>query len=490
MYFKYNLCHLFLFTFLFGSTSTVLSSDKEPNYVDVYTLSRFVDDSLMLNSNMKTADLRIKRLVYDLDQAASQLGWVLSAQGGVSRNSSIFGIESDVADLTVGMERLLESGNTLSLTGRYEYSDSEQSVSALSPNPQDKINLDLNYRVPLLEGESNLKYFNAINKAKIESKIAEFEKVKIKEQLTLQLINVFYTMAVLDARLKTANKSLDRTIKLRRYIKSNIELGLLEKGEILQIDSQIYTLKLELKKILELKKQQIIAVNRFLKKSPDSDFITEITQKKNGKDLTNSSRILLNIKSHSTELNQKKLKSELLDLLLYSSKDKEKSKLDLVLSLGVQDRSGSNSGSNINDTDTTGMIRLEYRNALDKRTFSSERLKIQIDREQNKEEFLSITEDLEYDAHKLIANIEKSREILELAKLKKLNEEKKYKDILKRFKRGRTTTNILIQFDNEKIRSELELDTEKYEYYKRIDLLNLKQGLFFNDSLINTRGES
>ena len=488
MFYKY-LYNLLLCCLLLMQ-SAVLNAAQSNNQEDIYSLKRFIDESLKLHSGLVLADLKVKRLAFDLDKAASQLGWVLTAQGGYQRNSSSFGIQADVVDFSVGMERLLKSGHTLSLSGRHEYNDSQQVLSTLSANPEDKTKFDINYRIPLKKGENNIGYSSAITKAEIEAKMAEFEKVKVRDNLIKNLIEIYYSLATLDARLVTAEKSLDRTKKLRRYIKSNINLGLLEKGEILQIDSQVFSLKLEKQKILDLKRQQILAVNRFLEKKPNNQFITSISNNESSIQIINTDTILKNVEQNSIDLALNKLKSDLLNSMLLSSKDREKSKLDLVMSLGVQNRSGNSSSGVIDDTDTVGMIRFEYRNALDKRTFSSERLQIQIDRESNKEERLSLMEDLKYESYQLIEKVKKSENIVNISKLKDLNEVKKYKDILNRFKQGRSTTNTLIQFDNERIRAELDYDTERYELFKRADLLNLKQGLFYSSLLNQERGFS
>ncbi len=446
-----------------------------------YSLNRFVNESIKLYSGLKVAKLNVDRLAYEMGKAASQLGWVLTADGGVARIASIYGLQSNVIDFGVGLEKILESGNTLSITGRYQYSKSDQVLFSLSPNPEDRSNLLVNYRIPLLEGKGNLKYSNAVRKADIEKKIERLNTHKVEEEFILKLIDVYYVIKTLDARLITAKKSLNRTRKLLRYTKNNINLGLLEKGEILQVDSQIYTLQLDQQKILDLKEQQVISINRFLKRPYGSEFITSKSSNDTFRIDTLLDNIISRVKNHSFDLKSNKLKQDLLDSALALSRDREKSKLDVVMSVGIQNRSGTSGIGQINDTDTTGMLRLEYRNALDKRTFSSERLQLQIDREKNKEEFLALNDDLEYEAHSIINKITKSQKIVSITKSRNRNEARKYSDILKRYKSGRSTTNIVIQFDNERIRAELDYDTERHELEKRIAVLKVKQGLFLND---------
>jgi len=445
---------------------------------DRYTLDKFISESIDKYTGLSIAALNVKKLAYESDKAMSQLGWVLTSQGGYSKNASTLGIQSDTVDFGVGLEKQLESGHTVSLTGRYEHTDSEQVLFGLSPNPSDTTNIDLNYRIPLLEGSDNLQYQFDLNKADIERKIAELDKQKIKEELILQLIDIFYVVATIDSRLDTAKKSILRAKRLRKHIHNNIELGLLEKGEILQIDSQIYTLKLEYQKILDLKEKQVIAINRFLKRPYAEPFVVDVLDSYHDRTLTDSAKIFLNVKNHNYDVAKLRLQAELLDSALSLSRNREKDKLDLVMSMGVQNRSGNTSTGSIDDTDTTGMIRFEYRNALDKRAFSANRLQIQIDRETNSENLASVSDDLKYDTYNLINQIEKSKKLVSITSKRIETEQKKYNDILKRFKNGRSTTNIVIQFDNERIRAELDFDTERFELARRINTLRIKQGSY------------
>lgn len=448
-----------------------------------YTLERFVSESIKLYPALKIATLNVSRLRYDLDKAESQLGWVLSSEGGYSRTPSSFGIQSDVTDIGLGLEKILESGNSVEIKGRYERSNSDSVIFGLLPNPSNTANIEFNYRIPLLEGEGNLEYSFSIQKAILERKIAILDKQKIQEELMTNLVDIFYKLATLEARYKTAVKSIDRAKKLRQYININIDLGLLERGEIYQVDSQIYTLKLELEKLLDLKQQQIVAINKFLKRPHNSKFIIVNKKDSSVNFKIDLDAILANVINHNYSLEQSRLQREILDASLALRRNQEKSKLDVVMGIGMQNRSGNSSLGPVDDTDATGLIRLEYRNALDKRTFSSQRLQIQIDREKNKEEYLSLSDDIEYDTYSLVNKIGKSRSIVNLSMKRNKNEEKKYSDIINRFKRGRTTTTTVIQFDNERIRAELDYDTERYELEKRIANLEIKQGLFMTNAI-------
>jgi len=444
--------------------------------VQQYSLKQFIEESISKFSDLKIAQFNINRLAYDLDKAASQLGWVLTAAGGYSRRASSFGIQSDAVDLDVGGRRLLESGHSISLNGKHEYNDSEQLLFGSTPNPSDTTNLTLGYRIPLLKGEGNKAYLFSIEKAKIEKQIALLSKNKVREDVTLKLIDIFYVVSILDARLKTSKKSLIRTKKLRHYIKNNINLGLLEKGEILQIDSQIFDLKLEQQRILDLKEQQTIAINRFLEKPYNTNF--EFIHENVATDTVADDELVINNAiNHNFDIKISKLQLGLLDTALSLSRDNEKSKLDLVMSVGAQRYAGTGTTGSVDDIDATGMLRIEYENALDKRTFSSERLQIQIDRQKNKEEQYKLNKDVEYELLGLVRNVNKLKKIVDLSKARNSNENNKYIDILKRYKNGRSETNIVIQFDNERIRSELDYDTERFELDKRLNILQLKQGL-------------
>ena len=443
-----------------------------------YTLDMFIDESINKYSELRVADLNITRLAYEMDKAASQLGWVLTSQGGYSRAASSFGIQSDTVDFSVGLQKLLESGNSVSVTGRYAHVDSEQVLFSLSPNPSDTTNIELSYRIPLLQGEDNPRYLHAVRKAELEKRLSELEKQQLKESLILKLIDVFYAIATIDSRLETAKKSLQRAKKLRTHIKNNISLGLLEKGEILQVDSQIYALQLERQKIIDLREKQVVLINRFLQRDFSEAFLIDTSRLYQYTNSFNTEETIATVISNDFTIKKLQVKNKLLDSALALSRNKEKNKLDVVLSLGVQNRTGNTNTGSVDDTDTTGMIKLEYQNALDKRAFSAERLQLQIERKSNNEKLAAIKADLEYETFSLLNQIAQSRKIVGITEKRYRNETKKYRDILTRFQNGRSTTNTVIQFDNDRIRAELDSETEKYELAKRLSLLKLKQGFF------------
>jgi len=467
----------FICCLLYGVSVSAASFSADSR---AYTLDRFITESINKYSEIRLADLNINRLAYEMDKAKSQLGWIFTSQGGYSRDASIYGLQSNTIDFSVGLEKLLESGNTLSVTGRYARTKTEQVLFGFAPNPSNTANLEINYRIPLLEGENNPQYLHAVKKAEIEKKISGLDKQQVKEKLILKLIDIFFAVVTIDSRLATAKKSLKRAQQLRVYIKNNINMGLLEKGEILQVDSQIYTLKLEQQKIKDLREKQVSLINRFLEKELSSTFNIDAEDLYKNKTNVNIQKTISIVKENNYEIEKLKARGELLDSALTLSRNREKNKLDVILSLGVQNRTGNIGTSTINDTDTTGMIKLEYKNALDKRAFSSERLQFHIDKKSNDERMASIIEDLKYETFDLLKQIERSKEIVTITENRYLNETRKYRDILKRFRSGRSTTNTVIQFDNDRIRAELDSETERYELAKRLSLLKLKKGLFLN----------
>ncbi len=473
-----GLVRSFVCVVFYTAYSITVSAEALPVGNQAYTLDKFIHESINKYSEIRLADLNINRLAYEMGKAESQLGWILTSQGGYSRDASIYGLQSDTVDFSVGLQKLLESGNTLSITGRYARTKTEQVLFGFAPNPSNIANLEINYRIPLLEGETNPGYLHAVRKATIEKKISALEKKQVKEKLILKLIDVFFAVVTIDSRLVTAGKSLERAKKLHLYIKKNINLGLLEQGEILQVDSQIYTLKLEQQKITDLREKQVALINRFLEKELVSTFIIDTDNIYKNKHNLNVHKTIAVVIENNYEIEKLKVQKELIDSALNLSRNREKDKLDVVLSLGVQNRRGDIGNNSINDTDTTGMVKIEYRNALDKRAFSSERLQLQIDKKSNNERMVSIAEDLKYETFDLLKQIERSKEIVKITESRYLNETKKYRDILKRFRAGRSTTNTVIQFDNDRIRAELDSETEKYELAKRFSLLKLKQGFF------------
>ncbi len=441
------------------------------------TFDTFIQQVFNNNESLSLAKINITRTNSEIHVIESTLGWNLFANVGVNRNRSFIGAESTQSNLLLGVNKSFESGNSIELKTNYRHDDSEYIVINSQPNPLTTTGVDLNYRIPLMQNKKHNEYL--LNLDSVNSKYSESinTKLLVRDEITAQAIDLFYGAAVLIARLKTARESIERAKKLKLHINKNIDLGIVEKGEILQANAQIHFLQGQYQELNLVWEKSEIAINRLIGKPWNSRFIPKVKKTKNKKYKFDS--VHKNIKQYNPELKILNLNLKLADSIIVFNKDSTRSKLDLVFSIGTINNQGPTAVGGLNETDVIGGITLEYQKSLDRRGLNGKLYQAHLNRDSIKIQISKLETDLEYDSYALISNIKKITAINITYKERSEIEVDKYKDIVNRYRSGRTTTNIVIQFDNERTAAELDYETQNILLEKNISLLNLKQGKLF-----------
>jgi outer membrane protein TolC len=376
----------------------------------------------------------------------------------------------------LGVNKLLKSGDTIELQGNYIRDESEFIIINSQPNPLSTTGIDLNYRMPLLQNQLNKRYLLDYDSANSKFTESINTQLIIRDQIILQAIDLYYGSASLNETLKTAQHSIVRARKLKEHIRKNITIGLLEKGEILQPNAQIRNLQGKYQELKLVWEQNEIAINRLIGKSWNTAF-TPVVDKSSIKKF-DSDVISSNVNKYNPELKSLKLNLKLADSVIALQQDNTESKLDVVFSIGALATQGPSQVGSIDDRDVVGGVRLEYQQALDKRGLNSKLYQSRIDKENIKIQISKLEKDLEYETYSLISNINRITKVNVRYKQRHDLEVEKYKDIINRYQAGRTTTNIVIQFDNERTQAELDYKTQKILLEKTISILKLKQGGF------------
>ncbi|MGD8576543.1 MAG: hypothetical protein PVG13_05615, partial [Thiohalophilus sp.] len=96
---------------------------------------KVVDNILRHYPTLEVARLQVARAIEEVPKVEGQLDWELSGSGGVSHDVSLFGTPSDRGDINLSLERQLESGHSVGVSGGYTYEDSSFTFSPLFPNP-------------------------------------------------------------------------------------------------------------------------------------------------------------------------------------------------------------------------------------------------------------------------------------------------------------------------------------------------------------------
>ena len=218
------------------------------------------------------ARLQVEQARQDMLKVESTLGWQLAAEGGANHDVSAFGVPSDVGDAFASLNRTLRSGDSLGVSGGYRYEDSSTSINPLLPNPSERINLDLNYRMLFGQGRNNPQYAQGLVTAEATVLLQKANELGIREQLANQTQDVFYSAASVRAQLATAQSAVDRATRLKQYVAERLELGLAEEKETLQADAQLQARMSDLRTLQVAWEQQRTTLNRLMGRPWDAEF--------------------------------------------------------------------------------------------------------------------------------------------------------------------------------------------------------------------------
>ena len=114
-----NIIYLSLLASLFIVNTAFASSSSE---LTVYQVMQRVLDRY---PSLKISEMEVEQAALQRQQVESSLGWVLNSSAGVTHDLTGLGTPSDRLNLNAAFSRQLKSGSSLSLSGGYQYEDSQ-----------------------------------------------------------------------------------------------------------------------------------------------------------------------------------------------------------------------------------------------------------------------------------------------------------------------------------------------------------------------------
>ena len=441
------------------------------------TFSQALQKVIDTYPTLDIARLQVEQARQEMYKIESALGWQLAAQGGVNHDVSMFGVPSDVADAFASLNRTLPSGDSLGVSGSYRYEDSSATISPLLPNPSERINLDLNYRMPFGQGRDNPQYVQGRVTAEAAVLLQKANELGIREQLARQTQELFYGAASIRAQLATAQSAVDRARRLKRYVSERFELGLAEEKDILQSDAQLQSRLSDLRSLQVAWEQQRTTLNRLMGRPWDAEFVPLLdTSPLMIVQQEQKPALIKEAEANSPGLltNQARLIQNEADLQL--RRDSRKDVFDVVVSVGGRTASGDNAAGYVDEDDLAGGVRLEYQQALDKRGLDAGIYQAQLNLQIAREDERKIRDDLRYSVTGLLSEVKANQLSLTAHQKRMVSEEKKVNEALERYRVGREATDRLIQFENEMQVAKLALEQDRIALQRRLTNLSILLG--------------
>lgn len=462
--------------YLCGATLPALAVNQNER-----TLPDVINQVLTNYPSLRIARLEIERARQEFAKVDSQLGWIVNAQTGISRDVGIFNIPSERFDAAASIGSVQKSGNSVEITGEYAYEESDSSVIPAITNPTERTRLDLNYRIPFGQGEDNPAYSQGMESADAGLQATEATRTREINALVRQTLSLFYDSANTYTRIKDAEEAINRARRLLRFINSNKKLGLVDKKDVLNAEALLSGKIADRDALLVVWSRQRSALNRLVGVKPNSDFIPVIVADSN---IPQRSVALEMVYSSDPDikLQMAQLKSAKAGLEL--ANDAKKDKLDLVLSVGARNTSGDTAFGTVDDNEWAGGARLEYRFSTDQQGFDAEIYQAMLDIETIQKDLDRIKRDLDYEVTGLLDQIEKNR-VSETSSKRNLSIEKqKVEEAIKRYQVGRADTKELIDNENTLFASNLLYKNRKIELARKYSELELLMGRLWDRKLL------
>jgi outer membrane protein TolC len=421
--------------------------------------------------SIKIARLEIDRARQEFAKIESQLGWILRAQTGVSRDVGVFNIPSDRFNASASIGTVQESGNSLEISGQYSYEDSDTVAIPSIANPSESTTLDLNYRIPFGQGEDNPGYSQGLVAAQAGLKATEATRIKQIDAVVQQTTQIYYDAANTFMRIRDANKSIERSRRLLKYVLKNRRLGLAEKKDVLNIQGLLTGKIADRDNLLIIWSRQRSELNRLLGKPIDNDFVPVV---ESGKSSLEPKAVLDTVYARHPDLMLQKAQLKSAESQIELASNTGKDKFDVVLSVGARNNSGDTASGSINDSEWAGGARIEYQFSTDKRGFDAELYQSMLDKQLVEEQIEKIKRDLNYQVNSILEQINRNKVSAKSSKQRLIIEKEKVDEIIKQYRRGRATTTELIDNENTYFASSLLYETRKIELarkYAELDLL-------------------
>jgi outer membrane protein len=430
--------------------------------------------------SIRVAELELNQARQEIAKVDSQLGWVLNAQGGYSHELSFIDSPLDRYDASAGVQRTLESGSQLGISGGYTYEENQRTFSPVVANPTERTRIDLDYRMPLSQGKDNPGYHSGMMNAGAQVAISKANFNAAQDRVVQQALSLFYDAAVTRARIDEAKGAIERAERLVKFTRKNQDLGLVEDKDILQAEAQYQSQVSSLRSLEALWERQRITLNRLMGRPFDEEFRPEANIA-NLPTRAAYESAFAKVVDYSPELRVQRQRITLAQSTITLAQDERKDQVDLILNLGARDARGDSSLGSLQENEVVGGLRVEYRRALDTKGLDAGLYQAHLDQQIAEQQIRRIKQDLKYDVMALLADIQASDKALQSTRKHLAVEKRKWRDALERYQSGRADTDQLIRFENDLNQTRLQYQQQIIELARKRSNLRLLQGDYATD---------
>ena len=419
----------------------------------------------------KSPDLQASRLQTRMRQAeTAQVEGALDTRYGVTAGisnekapttSPFAATETNAAFIAGNVVKPFADGSTLTGTVKYNraelvYPASVNPAFQSKPNPLYQHQIDLIYRYPLAAGKGNPNYTYQKEAGGAEEKAAALRVAVLKEQLAAQSIGLYGQFVLNDLSVALAEDALLRARQLLKNQKKRERFGLVEKEDRYQTEALVAARKLQLAQAVAAKKAAQTALNRLMYQDADTPLSVSFSVPEVR--ITTVADMLAKAEAKRPVFQVLDAQYAAAESRLNMAQAAGDYQLDLVGQVGTRALDGSAGtafaqgftvddryiGFSVEFSDVVG--NRANRAAIEKSMLALESIEI----ERNKARL-----NLESEIARLVDSIRNTKATLKASARQVQAERKKYQAQLQRYKKGRTPTSVIIQFEGDLRAAEL-----------------------------------
>jgi len=463
-------------------TLTTLPLTRPVQAAESLTLRKAVQQVIDTYPAIRVSKLQLDKAGQEIIRADSMLGWQMNMEVGAAHDTGLSIYPADTITAGGGIQRQLESGGTLGIQGGYNTVDNTKDPTISGILPLTTTQADVTYLKPLRQGAGNPLYKQIAVSAESGLTIARAGHRSLLNQVAQQTIDLYYGLAVIQARKKTAEYGLDRAQRFLEYVQRNNRLGLAEKKDLLQAEAQLRAQKADLESLNINWEQQRTNLNRLMGRPWNEEFEL-VSINSEGLPTQDVDKLINEVESVNPDVTRLEAQISIADSSLDLAKDKYKSKLDLVMSAGT--RTGS--GTGLNEVDYAASVKLKYQRPVSNRGLKAELFQAQIGRDISRRELDKTKDDLRYQVQGLVSELQTGKLALEASKKRLETEQAKLKETFQLHRTGRANTSQVIQFENETNFAEFAVQQQTIDLARKEQTLKLLRGSLWNEfQLMNT----
>jgi len=433
---------------------------------------------------LKIASKKVEKSLQDVISAESQLGWNLSAQGGIVHDLGSFNTITDTLNLRLNFTKQMESGSSLSIGSNLSNTDTDDSTipdppgNAFIADPSQALDFDLSYRMPFGKGDNNPMYEFALANSEAGVLMAKASKEASYDQIANQLIELYYATAQIQYQRNNAREALKRAEKQLAFMQKNKRLGMAEDRELLLSNAQLRAARLDLENANRMWSKQRTSLNRLMGTSWDNEFVlrieTPVIPAVDFKTMRSE------IEKYSPAMKQNIAQKMMAEAAIKKAQNERLSQFDVIASIGSKARSGTYPSGAFNETGAAYSLRFEYQLPLDKSGFDAKLYQARIDHDIAEDNIHQLKEDIGYNLSALLAELESSEKALKHSNSRLKLEKERFQEVKQRYARGRADTSQIIMAEGELAFGKFSLQQQQIELAKRVIQLQVMRGTFWS----------